>query len=109
MYDFKAKAANVMKSKKVVRDKTKFFNLKTKELMKEGKTRQAARQGLKRGTNPSGQIGASPFAKSNLRQTRRDRSARLKVPFRPQYNGPVFKQIWIENEKGKLVSQLIAI
>lgn len=79
--------------------RTDYFNAKTKELMEKGYSRKVARTIIKNSFSyKPGTIGKSEFAQLLLRQTRRARDKRLKVPFSPMYteSATIFKTSWVK-------------
>jgi hypothetical protein len=86
--------------------KTEYFNEQTKKLIAKGYSRSNARAIIKQALDKTGDIGPGAFTQKNLRKTRRARSKRLKVPFQPAYNGPLFKVVWIKDEEGNWLQEL---
>ena len=54
-------------------------------------------------------ITSSPLGKMRPRQERKAMAKSLKIPFNPQYNGPVYKYVPVEDAEGNLTIQLVEV
>jgi hypothetical protein len=111
MYSYEAKQNAILKnSTPKYSQRTEYFNKTTQKLIKDkGLSRKNARAIIRQALDKIGDIGASEFASKNLRQTRRSRSKRLKVPFQPLYNGPRFKVQWSKDGEGNWQQEFKAL